>query len=93
MCRPQAAALLAPIYARTHQMARPGRSSRWLPTILPTWRPRISRRPSRPSGRHRAALGWLRRMHGEYLEAQIANDPRFAGLRRELAGTLAQKAG
>jgi DNA-binding winged helix-turn-helix (wHTH) protein/Flp pilus assembly protein TadD len=93
MCRPQAAALLAPISARTHQMALAKVQLQMAADHSTDVAPQDLAAAFEAVGRHRAALGWLRRMHGEYLEAEIANDPRFAGLRRELAGTLAQKAG
>jgi len=93
MCRPQAAALLTPIYARTHQMAAAKAQLEMAAAHSTDVAPQDLAAAFEAVGRHRAALGWLRRMHGEYLEAQITNDPRFAGLRRELAGTLAQKAG
>ena len=93
MCRPQAAALLAPISARTHQMALAKAQLQMAADHSTDVAPQDLAAAFEAVGRHRAALGWLRRMHGEYLEAQIANDPRFVGLRRELAGTLAQKAG
>ena len=93
MCRPQAAALLTPIYARTHQMAAAKAQLEMAAAHSTDVAPQDLAAAFEAVGQHRAALGWLRRMHGEYLEAQITNDPRFAGLRRELAGTLAQKAG
>jgi DNA-binding winged helix-turn-helix (wHTH) protein/Flp pilus assembly protein TadD len=90
MCRPQAAALLAPIYARSHQMALAKAQLQMAAAHADDVAPADLAAAFESVGNHRAALGWLRR-HGEYLEAQIANDPRFAGLRRELAGTAVQK--
>jgi len=90
MCRPQAAALLAPLYARSHQMALARAQLRMATSHSGDVAPADLAAAFESVGNHRAALGWLR-SHGEYLEAQIANDPRFAGLRRELAGTTMQK--
>jgi DNA-binding winged helix-turn-helix (wHTH) protein/Flp pilus assembly protein TadD len=93
MCRPQAAALLTPLYARSHQMLLAKVQLEMAAAHSGDVAPPDLAAAFEAMGEHRAALGWLRRRHGDYLEAQIANDPRFAGMRRELAGALGQKAG
>lgn len=90
-CRPQAAALLAPLYARSHQMVLAKAQLQEAAAHSDDVAPADLAAALESVGNHRAALGWLRRWHGEYLEAQIANDPRFAGLRRDLGGSTVQK--
>ncbi len=79
-CRAEAAALLAALYARGHDLERArseltiaqAHSDEVAPPDLAVALAAIGRRGD--------AVSWLRRSRGEYWQAVVANDPRFAAL-------------
>jgi DNA-binding winged helix-turn-helix (wHTH) protein/tetratricopeptide (TPR) repeat protein len=83
-CRAEAAALLAALYARTSQMPQAraeltiaqGHANEVAPGDLAAAFEAV--------GDHGAAVAWVRRWrrNSDYAATEIANDPRFAGLRR-----------
>ncbi|HZY97795.1 MAG TPA: winged helix-turn-helix domain-containing protein [Candidatus Cybelea sp.] len=80
-CVGQAAALLAPVYARSNRIAQ---AHAEIMVAQAHWRdvaPEDLALAFAAVGDRGAALSWLRRSHGGYVAAEIANDPRFAGLR------------
>ncbi|MBV9233260.1 MAG: tetratricopeptide repeat protein, partial [Candidatus Eremiobacteraeota bacterium] len=89
-CRPQAAALLAPLEARAHRIAAAQAEVELARTHPAEVAPEDLAVAFASIGRHATALAWLRRSRGAYAATEIANDPRFAGLRRS-AGIAMQK--
>ncbi|MBV8531784.1 MAG: tetratricopeptide repeat protein, partial [Candidatus Eremiobacteraeota bacterium] len=88
-CRSEAAALLAPLYARSNQMAQ----ARAELTIAQAHHGEVSPDDLAVAfdaiGKHETAMSWLRRWrrdshYGGYAATEIANDPRFAGLRGQI---------
>ena len=80
-CRPEAAALLAGAYARENRrtearaqiaiaQARPDHVNPEDLAIAFVW-----------IGKREAGIAWMRRVHGQEMRAQLANDPRFNILR------------
>ncbi len=90
-CRPQAAALLAPLLARAHRIADARAEVQLAQSHAREVAPEDLAVAFASIGRHAAALAWLRRSRGAYVETEIANDPRFAAL-RHAAGTLQKPA-
>lgn len=90
-CRAEAAALLAPLYARANQMSR-ARAELTLALAHPDdAMPEDIAVAFAAVGEHNAAISWLRRSHGAYMETKMVNDPRFAALRRDVGVARAQK--
>jgi DNA-binding winged helix-turn-helix (wHTH) protein/tetratricopeptide (TPR) repeat protein len=90
-CRAEAAALLAPLYARANQMSR-ARAELTLALAHPDdAMPEDIAVAFAAVGQHDAAISWLRRSHDAYMETKIVNDPRFAALRRAVGLARAQK--
>ncbi len=90
-CRAEAAALLAPIYARGNEMARARAELGIARSHTGDVAPEDLAVALAAVGERGAALEWLRRSRGSYTAAEMANDPRFAGLRRAAAATPVQK--
>jgi DNA-binding winged helix-turn-helix (wHTH) protein/Flp pilus assembly protein TadD len=90
-CRGQAAALLAPIYARSNRLA----AARAEISVAQIHRKDVPLEDLAVAfaavGERGAALALLRRARGEYVATEIAHDPRFAGLRQASGTALAQK--
>jgi DNA-binding winged helix-turn-helix (wHTH) protein/Flp pilus assembly protein TadD len=83
-CRAQGAALLAELYARNDQMAQ-ARAELTVAKAHPRdVAPQDLAVAYDAVGQRGAALTWLRRWRSDsdYSAAELANDPRFAGLRR-----------
>ncbi|HVR47617.1 MAG TPA: winged helix-turn-helix domain-containing protein [Candidatus Binatia bacterium] len=81
-CRGQAAALLAPVYARTNRLAEARAELAYAQSHPHEVAPEDLALAFAAVGRRGAALDLLRRAHSEYVAAEMANDPRFAPLRR-----------
>ncbi|MGC1380923.1 MAG: winged helix-turn-helix domain-containing protein [Candidatus Baltobacteraceae bacterium] len=90
-CRAEAAALLAPLYARTNQMALARSELTIAKAHTNDVSPEDLAVAFEAMGNREAALALLRRSLNHYAEAEIANDPRFASLRRAAAVAEAQK--
>lgn len=89
-CRAQAAALLAPLYARSNHLEQ-ARAEIGVAQAHPDdVAPEDLALAFAAVGERDAALSWLRRSKGSYAAAEMANDPRFALLRR-VAGAGNQK--
>lgn len=93
-CRAQAAALLAELYARNNEMARARAELTMARAHADDVAPQDFAAAYEAVGQRGAALAWLRRWQSgsEYSEAQLANDPRFAGLRRSTVARLQKPA-
>jgi DNA-binding winged helix-turn-helix (wHTH) protein/Flp pilus assembly protein TadD len=85
-CRSQAAALLAPLYARSNHLDQ----ARAEITIAQAHPDKVAPEDLALAfvavGERDAALSWLHRSRGGYVAAEMAHDPRFAPL-RQLAAT------
>ncbi|HEY6327499.1 MAG TPA: tetratricopeptide repeat protein [Candidatus Cybelea sp.] len=81
-CRGQAAALLAPVYARTNRLAEARAELAFAQSHPHEVAPEDLALALASVGRQGAALDLLRRSRSEYVAAEMANDPRFAPLRR-----------
>ncbi len=90
-CRAEAAALLAPIYAQGNQPARARAALLAARAHAGQVAPEDLAAAYAALGERGAALAWLRRSANGLTAAEIANDPRFAGLRRAAAAQLVQK--
>jgi DNA-binding winged helix-turn-helix (wHTH) protein/tetratricopeptide (TPR) repeat protein len=86
-CRPEAAALLAALYARSKQMSRARSELTIAKEHAKDVAPEDLAVALDAVGERGAALSWIRRAryHNEYAAMEIANDPRFAALRHSLA--------
>jgi DNA-binding winged helix-turn-helix (wHTH) protein/Flp pilus assembly protein TadD len=82
-CRGQAAALLTPIYARTNRIAEARAEMAFAQTHRKAVAPEDLALAFAAVGQRGAALDLLRRSRSEYVAAELANDPRFAALRRD----------
>ncbi len=80
-CRGQAAALLAPIYARTNRVAEARAEMAFALSHRGDVSPDNLALAFAATGRRGAAVDLLRRSRSEYLAAELANDPRFAAFR------------
>jgi tetratricopeptide (TPR) repeat protein len=80
-CRPEAAALLAAAYARENRMTQARRELRFAQARAHEVAPVDLAVALASLGQRSVALSWLHREHGDFVRAQIANDPRFAPLR------------
>ncbi|HVN70057.1 MAG TPA: winged helix-turn-helix domain-containing protein [Candidatus Binatia bacterium] len=91
-CRSQAAALLAALYARTNRMDRARSELAIARAHSKDVAPQDLAVAYEAVGQREAALTWLRRWTSDshYAATEIANDPRFAALRRS-AGWKGQK--
>jgi DNA-binding winged helix-turn-helix (wHTH) protein/tetratricopeptide (TPR) repeat protein len=91
-CSAQAAALLAGLYARGNQMAQARSELAVAEAHAGEVAPQDLAVAFEAVGQRGAALAWLRkwRSDSDYAAAEIANDPRFDGLRRT-AGSRQQK--
>jgi len=90
-CRAEAAALLAPIYARGNEMARARAALGIARSHAGDVAPEDLAVAYAAVGERGAALAWLRRSNNGYAAAEMANDPRFADLRRAAAAAPVQK--
>lgn len=90
-CRAQAAALLAPLYARANRVADARAAITLAQTHVKDVMPEDLAVAFAAVGERRTALSWLRRSHGGYAATEIANDPRFAELRRAAMTSAPQK--
>lgn len=90
-CRAEAAALLAPIYARGNQMGRARAELTIARAHAADVAPEDLAVAYAAVGDRGAALVWLRRSQTGFAAAEMANDPRFAGLRRAAAVAPVQK--
>ncbi len=90
-CRAEAAALLAPLYARSNQMSKARAELAIAQTHSHDVSPEDLAVAFEAMGERGAALTWLHRSLTHYAEAEIANDPRFASLRHAAAVAQAQK--
>ncbi len=81
MCRPEAAALLAEVYAHANRMSEARAELSYARAHAKAVEPEDLAAALAAVGENRVALSWLRRTHGQYLRAEIATDPRFAALR------------
>jgi DNA-binding winged helix-turn-helix (wHTH) protein len=93
-CRSQAAALLAELYARNNEMARARAELTIARAHSDDVAPQDLAAAYEAVGERGAALAWLRRWQSgtEYSETELANDPRFAGLRRSSVARLQKPA-
>ncbi|MBV8198358.1 MAG: winged helix-turn-helix domain-containing protein, partial [Candidatus Eremiobacteraeota bacterium] len=89
-CAPQAAALLAPLDAQAHRIAAAQAEVELARSHSGDVAPEDLAVAFASIGRQAAALTWLRRSRGAYVATEIANDPRFASLRRA-AGIALEK--
>jgi DNA-binding winged helix-turn-helix (wHTH) protein/Flp pilus assembly protein TadD len=94
VCRPQAAALLAELYARNNEMTRARAELTVARAHAGDVAPQDLAAAYEAVGQRGAALAWLHRWQSgsEYSEAELANDPRFAGLRRSTVARLQKPA-
>jgi DNA-binding winged helix-turn-helix (wHTH) protein/tetratricopeptide (TPR) repeat protein len=90
-CRGQAAALLAPVYARANRTAEARAELAFAQNHAQDVAPEDLALAFEAVGRRGAALDLLRRSHSEYVAAEMANDPRFAPLRRAAGVALVPK--
>jgi DNA-binding winged helix-turn-helix (wHTH) protein/tetratricopeptide (TPR) repeat protein len=90
-CRGQAAALLAPVYARANRAAEARAELAFAQSHAQDVAPEDLALAFEAVGRRGAALDLLRRSHSEYVAAEMANDPRFAPLRRAAGVALVPK--
>jgi DNA-binding winged helix-turn-helix (wHTH) protein/Flp pilus assembly protein TadD len=91
-CRPEAAALLAHVYARTNRLAQ----ARAELAIAKAHEDDVDTEDLAIAfasvGDRTVALSYFQRMHGDYVKAAVANDPRYAALRDDpLIARLGQK--
>jgi DNA-binding winged helix-turn-helix (wHTH) protein/tetratricopeptide (TPR) repeat protein len=85
-CRPEAAALLAGVYAQANQMARARAELTIAQAHAKDVSPEDLAAAFEAVGKHGAALTWMRKAQSDgYYATEIANDPRFAELRRSMA--------
>ncbi|MGB9651461.1 MAG: winged helix-turn-helix domain-containing protein [Candidatus Cybelea sp.] len=84
-CRSEAAALLTGVYAQANQMPRARAELTIAREHVKDVSPEDLAAAFEAVGEHGAAITWLRRAQNDgYYAAEIANDPRFAGLRRSM---------
>ncbi len=83
-CRGQAAALLAPVYARTNRLAEARAEIAFAQSHKSDVAPEDLALAFAAVGRRGAAIDLLRRSRSEYVAAEMANDPRFAPLRNAI---------
>jgi tetratricopeptide (TPR) repeat protein len=84
-CRPEAAALLAAVYAQSNQMDRARAELTVAQAHAVDVSPEDLAAAFEAVGQHDAALTWMRRAQNDgYYATEIANDPRFAELRRSV---------
>ena len=83
-CRGQAAALLAPVYARTNRLAEARAEIAFAQSHPSDVAPEDLALAFAAVGRRGAAIDLLRRSRSEYVAAEMANDPRFAPLRNAI---------
>ncbi|MGA8533670.1 MAG: winged helix-turn-helix domain-containing protein [Candidatus Tumulicola sp.] len=90
--RAEGAALLAEIYAKSNRMAEARTQLAYARAHAKDVDPGDLAIALAAVGQRNQALSWLRRNHGEpYLRAEIANDPRFDGLRNDALVAQLQK--
>jgi DNA-binding winged helix-turn-helix (wHTH) protein/Flp pilus assembly protein TadD len=90
-CRAQAAALLAPLYARSNQLAQARAAIAVAQAHPDDVMPEDLAAAFAAVGERSTALTWLRRSYGGYQGTVIANDPRFTELRRAVGVGVLQK--
>jgi tetratricopeptide (TPR) repeat protein len=91
-CRPEAAALLANVYAHANRPAQ-ARSELAIAAAHPSdVSPEDLALAFAAVGERRVALSWFHRLHGNYAQATLAIDPRFDALRDDpMLARFAQK--
>jgi tetratricopeptide (TPR) repeat protein len=80
-CRPEAAALLTEVLARSNRMVEARKELSYAFAHAKQVEPEDLAVAAAAVGENRVAVSWLRKTKGDYLKAEIANDPRFAILR------------
>jgi len=90
-CRGQAAALLAPIYARTNRIGEARAEMAFAQSHRGDVAPEDLALAFAAVGRRGAAIDLLRHSRSEYVAAELANDPRFAPFRRDARLAAAPK--
>jgi DNA-binding winged helix-turn-helix (wHTH) protein/cytochrome c-type biogenesis protein CcmH/NrfG len=84
-CRAEGAALLTAVYAQANQMARARAELTFAQAHVMDVHPEDLAAAFESVGDHRAALTWVKKAQSDgYYAMEIANDPRFAGLRRSI---------
>jgi DNA-binding winged helix-turn-helix (wHTH) protein/tetratricopeptide (TPR) repeat protein len=83
MCRAEAAALLANLYAKTNHLVQAQAELSIARAHAKDVEPADLALAFAALGQRRVALSVLRRERGDYMAAQIANDPRFDALRSD----------
>jgi DNA-binding winged helix-turn-helix (wHTH) protein/Flp pilus assembly protein TadD len=82
-CRPEAAALIAELYARANRFAEARAELTIAEQNVQAVMPDDFALALAALGERATALSWLRRTKGPFLRAEIAADPRFAALRSD----------
>ncbi|MBV8373431.1 MAG: winged helix-turn-helix domain-containing protein [Candidatus Eremiobacteraeota bacterium] len=81
--RPEGAALLAEVYAKSNRMDEARAQLAYARTHAKDVDPADLAVAFAAVGERRLALTWLRRLQAQYLRAEIADDPRFSVLRND----------